>query len=348
MRKLALALVIAIILVGLWGCAAAKKPSPTSPTLAEKGKPVKIVDSVGRVLEVPQPLKRIVVTNVDAAWTVWGIGAQDRVVGVPKYVLEKPYMKVYQAKGNVGSTFHPSYEKIMELEPQVVLAYVKWPGHELEEKLEPMGIKVVRLDFYNPGEMVREIKTLGLMLGMESEAERYADGWEEPIKLVRERLGKLKEKVKVYYEGSKVWSSCGPGSGYHDLVILAGGVNIAGSAPSAYPHLSPEYVLEANPDVIVKDPYVPGYGKEEPERLKEAYEELLSRIGIKETEAAKKGRVHVIAHDVIGGAFKNIGLLYLAKWFYPERFEDIDPAFYHQKLLQDFFNLEYKGIFSYP
>lgn len=343
MRKLGLIVTVVITAAALifGGCAAPPKEQPAPTAL-------KIVDSAGRTVEVPQPLEKIAVLNTDAAWTVWGVGAQDKVVGISKHVLEKPYMKVYQDKENIGSLFHPSYEKIVELDPQVVLAYVKWPGHELEEKLEPAGIKVVRLNFYKPGEMTREIKTLGLMLGMEKRAEKYAKAWQEPLKVVNKRTKELKEKVKVYYEGSDAWHSCGPGSGYHDMIRLAGGINIAGNEPSAYPELSPEYVLEKDPEVIVKDPYVYGYGKEKPGKLKKAYEELVERTGIKGTKAAKEGRVHVIAHELTGGAFKNIGISQLAKWFYPKKFEEVDPASYHEKILQNFFDLERKGIFSYP
>ena len=232
----------------------------------------------------------------------------------------------------------------------MVIAYTKWPGSELEEKLEPAGIKVVRLDFYRPKEMAREIKVLGLMLGLEEKAEKYSAAWHKRLKLVQERTKKLKEKVKVYYESWSKWKSCGPGSGWHEMIELAGGINIAAKEPSAYPKLSPEYVLEANPDVIVKTPSgkLMGYGKEDIGPIKEIYNELINRAGIRGTRASKEGRVYLISPELTGGAWKNIAILQLAKWFYPDLFKDINPASFHERMLRELYGLERKGIFTYP
>jgi hypothetical protein len=34
-----------------------------------------------------------------------------------------------------------------------------------------------------------------------------------------------------------------------------------------------------------------------------------------------------------------IGLLYMAKWFHPALFADIDPSAVHEQLIQQFFNI---------
>jgi iron complex transport system substrate-binding protein len=40
-------------------------------------------------------------------------------------------------------------------------------------------------------------------------------------------------------------------------------------------------------------------------------------------------------------------LLYLAKWFHPSLFEDIDPAAIHEQMIQKFFGVELDGVFAY-
>ncbi len=43
-----------------------------------------------------------------------------------------------------------------------------------------------------------------------------------------------------------------------------------------------------------------------------------------------------------------IGELYLAKWFHPDHFEDIDPEEVHEELVQQFFGQELEGVYVYP
>ncbi|NYT10429.1 MAG: hypothetical protein GKC09_10960 [Methanosarcinales archaeon] len=41
-------------------------------------------------------------------------------------------------------------------------------------------------------------------------------------------------------------------------------------------------------------------------------------------------------------------LLYLAKWFHPELFQDIDPAAVEKDMLQKFYGLNLEGAWAYP
>jgi ABC-type Fe3+-citrate transport system substrate-binding protein len=64
-------------------------------------------------------------------------------------------------------------------------------------------------------------------------------------------------KLKVFDEEdasdlTKLYT-VGPGSFINDLITLAGGTNIAAAAKSAYPTISTEEVVKADPDVIVLD-----------------------------------------------------------------------------------------------
>jgi iron complex transport system substrate-binding protein len=43
----------------------------------------------------------------------------------------------------------------------------------------------------------------------------------------------------------------GPGSFMHELIVLAGGENIAGDSPTAWPVFSDELVIERDPELVV-------------------------------------------------------------------------------------------------
>jgi iron complex transport system substrate-binding protein len=43
-----------------------------------------------------------------------------------------------------------------------------------------------------------------------------------------------------------------------------------------------------------------------------------------------------------------VGLCYLAKWFYPDLFPDLDPEAIHSDFMTEFMNYEPEGVFAYP
>lgn len=318
---------------------------------------VTVTDSAGRTVEVPQPLERVIVLSSDHAVPLKCIGVSpDKVVGISKYVADdKEILPEISKKAQVGSSFSPNLEKIVELNPQVIFAYVKWPGPDKLEKKLPGEIKVVRLDLYKPETMKREIKLLGRMFGQEEEAEKYAGFWFSKIEAIEKKVKDLKEgeRVRVYYEhGVKPYHTCSQGSGYHQLVEMAGGINIARGLVGGYPEVDPEWVIEQNPGVIIRDLYGhAGFGNPDAGPLKKSAESLKERPGFGEIKAVKEGEVYTFTHSLWGGSFKNIGACYLAKVFYPELFKDLDPEKYLKEHMEKYLGVEYeraKGAFIYP
>ncbi len=301
-----------------------------------------------------QSLRRIVVLNSDAAEVICALGAEDKVVGITESIAQSGFFKRLKGKPSVGRWNNPNYEKIAEVEPEVLIAYGRHPGPELEEKLEPIGIKVVRMDYYKIASLCSEVKTLGIMLGKEKEAEEFVNFYQRYLKLVEERVKQLEseERVRVYVESYSDFTSVAPGSGGHQMCITAGGTNIAAEEPVPYPKISPEWVLEKNPQVIVKaitSSVAPsGYGTKDSTPLERLREEIMSRPGWAEIDAVRNGRVYLISADIWAGPQAIVGVAYMAKWFYPRLFKDLNPESIHREYLERFFGLECKGRFVYP
>jgi iron complex transport system substrate-binding protein len=82
------------------------------------------------------------------------------------------------------------------------------------------------------------------------------------------------------------------------------------------------------------------------------HEGLLNRTGWNTLPAVKTGNVHVIHSDILGSSSHFIGMQYLAKWFYPKQFSDIDPLKTHREYLTRFQHLQFdpavRGGFVYP
>ena len=127
------------------------------------GEPKTIVDSDGKEVEIYRPIKRIVVLGTTHAEVLRSLGAEDKIVGISTYITKKPdFFPKLKELPTVGSGYRPDYEAIINLKPDIVLQYSGWTP-EMDEKLEPFGIKVIRLGFKLMN-YTREVASLGDIL----------------------------------------------------------------------------------------------------------------------------------------------------------------------------------------
>ncbi|WOX55532.1 ABC transporter substrate-binding protein [Methanoculleus palmolei] len=330
------------------------------------GRALTITDSSGRETTLSRPLQRIAVFNSDTVEMMRSIGVEsDRVVGVSKYTLEDPtYFPEYRGKANLGSTWAPDYEQAAAVRPDAVFLYAtisQSSCDEIEETLSSIdpGIRFFRFDSYRPTAYADEVRTMGALLGKEEGAERFLAFHGSVMDTVAGRIASIPadERVSVYLENWDDYKSAGNGSGYDEKIGLAGGRNIFADTAVEYPAVDPEAVISRNPDVIVKivgagELVFGGYGDDDPAPFEEVARAIEGRPVWDRIGAVKDGRVHVVHSDVIGGPEYFIGVAYMAKWFYPDLFPDLDPRAVHQQYLSEFQRLDYDldehGAFVYP
>lgn len=315
-----------------------------------------ITDSTGKSLTLPRPLNRVVVLNSDAAEAIRILKAQDAVIGVGDTVQKNPYLGL-QDKPVVGKWNEPSYEKIVEFKPQAVITYSKTPGEDLTQKLEPAGIKVVRLDLFKPETYDSDLRSLAVLFGKEKEGEDFIKWKAEKTVAVADRLRDLKpeQKLKVFsiwssnfLEGN--WKTFARGTSVDQGIELAGGINVAGALKD-YPQVNLEWILQQNPAAIVLGTYSEeelGYAVDDYSKTGKLKEKAIKNEVLSQTEAVKKGRVYVIHTKLLGGDKTYIGALYLGKWFYPDRFKDINPDHVLKEYFEQWVGVPFKGKWAYP
>ncbi|MBC7342066.1 MAG: ABC transporter substrate-binding protein [Clostridia bacterium] len=343
---LIITLVMAVAFLG--GCG--QKPTPA------KSGTVTITDSTGKTVEVPSSVNRVLVLNGDAAEAMRILKVQETIVGVGDTVQQNPYLGL-QDKPVVGKWNNPSLEKIVELKPQVVITFGKWPGSELEQKLEPTGIKVVRLDFYKPETYDSDLRALAKMFGKEEEAEKFIKWKQEKMALLRDRLKGLTEKDKprvfAIWESALekgAWKTYGQGTATNQAIEMGGGANIAGELKE-YPEVSSEWILQKNPQAIaigvIQDKGL-GYTATDFAGAEALKKTVLQNPVLGKTEAAKERRVYLLSTELLGGDKSYLGALFLAKWFYSDRFSDVKPEQILQGYLEKWLGVPFKGKWAYP
>ena len=321
-----------------------------------KEKELTVIDSVDRIVTVKKPVEGIIALSSGCAEAIKAIGAKDKVVARNRD-MDGVFFPELSKQPSVGSFFNPDYEKILELQPDIVTSY---SAMTLEEKLEPAGIAVVCLHCYRPDRVEEEIKKLGYILDKRDRAEEFIDFFQSYLVTINERVEGLSEEdmTQVYFEGYGDYMTCGKGSQEYQMTTMAGGINIAADLPGAGISggvVDPEWLIEQNPAIIIKmvaRDLSCGYNEDNPAEMKAKREDIMSRPGFDHISAVKNDKVYLIARDIIPHPAFFVGVTYMAKWFYPELFEDLDPKAIHQEYLTRFQGLDYDldehGVFVYP
>lgn len=329
------------------------------------GKPVVVTDSSGRDLTLYRPLRRVVTFSGEALETLRSVGFDmEKVVAVDKYTHEKStFFPECQDKPDIGSIWSPDMERIISLRPDAVFLYASISTSacdDIQRRLEASspGIRVFRFDCFKPATYPEEIRKIAAIVDEPGQGEEFASFYESTMDRIRKGTADIPadERVRVYFEYWTDYKTVAAGSGYNEKIEIAGGLNPFAGESGEYPIIDPEAVIVMDPQVIVKlagqGLAVGGYAHHDPETLAEIRSALLERPGWSRISAVKDGRVYVIHSDILGGAQHFIGTAYLAKWFYPDRFADLDPHAIHQRYLSEFqgidFDLASMGSFVYP
>ncbi|OOC62578.1 ABC transporter substrate-binding protein [Paenibacillus ihbetae] len=373
--RLILALILALMIAG---CSATKKDEANvtnmetqqanSPTEAEQAKTWTFTDTSGKEITLEIPVQKAVVINRNTAEAIKLLGAAESIAATGDNTIKHNSYLGFDHLPNVGETEQVNLEAILSLKPQVVFTYTNRPDHKLEEKLEPAGIKVVRMNNYLPEQMDTEWELLGKLFGQEERAAEFLEWKHEIERIAAERIQSIDpgEKKSVLAlsagflnsnGGYRVFPSqsqgggTGVGEGY--ATILAGGRDAADlqwdpAEASTTIMVDEEYVLKRNPDVVtLHGTWLGGYETMETKAIDEAFANMLNISSLNKLNAGKDREVYFFHTNFIGSDKRYIGVLQLAKWLYPDRFEDVAPDAYAKEYFEKWLGVPYQGIWSY-
>ena len=252
--RIGTALVLAVAAMSAHGQAAA--PAQTAaqraaavPHLAESDRlaPQPITDDRGKTVLLAKPPQRIVSLLPSLTESTCALGLCDRLVGVDRYSDWPASVKKLPV---VGGGLDPSVESVVALKPDVVLLS---NASKVAERLEALGIQVVALEVKSQSGVHKVLGKLGQLLGVPPAqgAERV---WRELQAGVAEAAQRVPDPVKhsrVYFEVSRGPYAAGPQSFIGETLAQLGVDNVVPAELGPFPRLSPEFLLRAQPDVIL-------------------------------------------------------------------------------------------------
>jgi len=298
-----------------------------------------IVDMMGITVEIPDKIERIVTIYPIATDIVYTVYGQDKLVGIDSFSpKDKMFQRVDSNIKNivpVGMPWEVNIESILALNPDVVLGGFG----DVRKQIENVGIPVIGINVENPDLLKKGILLIGKIVGRENEANKLVSYYDEKMEIITKRTSGIprNEKIKVLIPNkSSRLSYTGSGSYQHYLIVGAGGVNVAENIniPGRWPQVSIEQILAWNPEVVVVPPY-----------CKDSAKDILTDPQWQGVNAVKNSRVYTMPKGVASwdcpGPDSFLGVIWLAKMLYPDKFKDIDLTKETKEFYFEFYGLNF-------
>ncbi|PWR74555.1 ABC transporter substrate-binding protein [Methanospirillum stamsii] len=348
----------------------------TSVLADNSGTQIHFTDANGREITLEKNPERIAFSSYMIAEAIKLIGAWDKVAGRDGYISDPklyPNLDTIPAISDSDGHSHMDFEKIVEIKPDVLIMPAKNDNTNQDDdqlvinSLEP-DIPVVYIDVTNPDTFNENLKNLGKITGKEENAERYLDFYNGIMNQITEKSSSIpdteKPNVFVKAAGYTPDQLCTKGNKeviWNQICDISGGKSISSDLNQGWTDVDPEWLVNKDIDAIVAEcwdqlyPGTFGYTATEPSQKKTSADKIIADIAnleeLSQSDAVKNNRIYLMHDPLMNTPRFIIGTAYLAKWFHPELFQDLNPEKIHEQYL-DFLDADYDldvvGYAGYP
>lgn len=203
-----------------------------------------ITDDRGNKVHLAHSPQRIVSLLPSLTETVCALGQCQRLVGVDRY---SNFPESVSRLPQVGGGLDPNIEAIVALKPDVVLVA---SSSRSADRLRTLGLVVVSLEPKTHADVKRVIHTLGVLLEAPN-ADKVWKDIEASLDAAAKSLSPKARGMRVYFEVSQAPHAAGESSFIGETLARLGAKNIVPSQLGPFPQLNPEFIVRADPDVIM-------------------------------------------------------------------------------------------------
>ena len=203
-----------------------------------------VTDDTGVVVHFEQPPQRIVSLLPSLAETVCALGQCARLVAVDRY---SDYPVSLKKLPQVGGGLDPNIEAIVALRPDLVLMAT---SSRASERLRTLGIRVLSLEPKTHADVQRVMLKIGQLLGVADAASIWRT-IDAAVSAAAQSLPASARATRVYFEVNQGPYAAGESSFIGETLTRLGVKNIVPAALGPFPKLNPEFIVRANPDVIM-------------------------------------------------------------------------------------------------
>lgn len=190
--------------------------------------------------------QRIVSLLPSLTESVCALGRCNQLVGVDRY---SNWPQSVQQLPKLGGGIDPNIEAVIALKPDVVLMAQSARG---AERLRALGLQVVTLEPKSYADMQTNMHQLAKVLNVPDEqAQRVLQHIDDDVRRAAQSIHPQALGKRVYFEVSSVPHAAGEHSFVGEMLKRLQMRNIVDASLGDFPAINPEFVVRAQPDVIM-------------------------------------------------------------------------------------------------
>lgn len=205
---------------------------------------VTVTDDRGRVVSLAQAPQRVVSLLPSLTESVCALGQCARLVGVDKF---SNWPLSVRALPRLGGLDDAPLEAIVALKPDLVLLA---ESARITPRLESLGIKVMALEPRKLADVQRVLAVLGRVFQTDT-ADKVWQSLDAGLSQAAAGLPAQARASRVYFEVSREPYAASEASFIGELLARVGLRNIVPGTLGPFPLLNPEFVVRADPDIVM-------------------------------------------------------------------------------------------------
>lgn len=261
-----------------------------SLTVCVQAEPVVLTDMAGREVSIEAVPERIVSGYYISTSTLIALGIQDKLVGIEAKADKRPIYKLSAPElielPNVGTAKEFNLEGCLALEPDLVILPLKLKN--AAQALEELGIPVLLVNPESQEQLMEMVAMLGDATGTADRAGELADYIEAQEAALAGLLADAGTPTVYLGGNSALLSTAGQAMYQSDMIVRAGGVNVAAEIEDTYwVDISYEQLLAWDPEYIILA-----------SDASYTAEDVLADENLRDCTAVKNGNVYHLPADV--------------------------------------------------
>ncbi len=205
---------------------------------------LQIKDDRGVTVTLDKTPQRIVSLLPSLTESVCELGHCAHLVGVDRY---SNHPQSVLALPKLGGGLDPAIEAVVAQKPDLVLLASSSRG---SERLEALGLTVLALEPKTHADVQRVLLALAQVLDVPDGA-RVWQHIDAAVQAAAQSIPGHVKNAKVYFEVSTAPHGAGEASFIGETLARLGVKNIVPASMGPFPKLNPEFIVRANPDVII-------------------------------------------------------------------------------------------------
>ena len=226
-------------------CAVAVGLALACAALFTHAAPITVTDDRGRSVTLPGAPQRVVTLLPSLTESVCVLGACSRLVGVDRF---SNWPESVHALPKLGGLEDAQLERIVSLKPDVVFAAA---SARVLDRLEALGVRVLALEPKSLTDTRRVMGKVAAALGMPEAAEPLWAQIEGRMQAAAARVPAALRGKRVYFEVASAPYAAGSVSFIGETLAKLGLGNIVPPELGPFPKLNPEFVVRAQPDIVM-------------------------------------------------------------------------------------------------